>query len=111
MELGDSSSGNNADKVQVDLQQRILSILNSETKIADTKSTQPSGPQPLMETKVENPNYDNAVMLREKIASMLNNSAIAQGPVPQPVAAPNLKTAITNPTIQKALDSLLNKMT
>jgi len=114
VELGDSNAS--SDKTQVDLQQRIMSILNNDNKPSDG----PRGIPPLIPNLQsysdvdKGDNFDNTAMrsqidLRERIASMLNSNTSLE-PVPQPVAAPNMKTSITNPTIQRALDSLLNKM-
>lgn len=110
-EHGDDA-GNMSDKTQVDLQQRIMSILNNDTKGTEATATRSSTATD--QPKADASNFDNSVRnqmnLRERIASMLNTNTLTQGPVPQPVAPPNLKTTVTNPTIQKALDSIINKM-
>jgi hypothetical protein len=102
--------GDEPDKTQVNLQQRIMSILNNDKLPDQGRVGQPPIPGASDQSKIDSGVYDNAAMLRDKIANMLNNTTAPQGSAPQPVAAPNLKAAFSNPTIQKALDSLLNKM-
>ncbi|XP_077291402.1 nuclear receptor coactivator protein neosin [Arctopsyche grandis] len=110
IEHGDVNSGNPSDKTQSDLQQRIMSILNNDNKDGNSSKPGQSSMSDMKGDTFDNNAARNQMDLRDRIASMLNTSTLAQGPAPQPVAAPNLKAAISNPSIQKALDSLLNKI-
>lgn len=113
VEHGDVS-GNMSDKTQVDLQQRIMSILNNDTK--GTEATAARSSTTTDQPKADPSNFDNnsaqnQMNLRERIASMLNTNTLTQGPVPQPVAPPNLKMPAAKSTvhpIRKAIESLLN---